>query len=96
MSNQANQKYLLDSEASETSLQKWKTIQICALLPLLLSVVLLFRFQGSMLGTIVFFLILIVGIILPQVYRDIIQSHLAINEEMERLRQLISSSQTPS
>ena len=41
------------------------------------------RFKGSILGTIVFFLILIVGILLPQIYRDLIQSHLILREEIE-------------
>ena len=96
MSNHLERENISPANDSESSLQKWKTIQICAVLPLILSVVLLFRFQGSVLGTIVFFLILIIGIILPQVYRDIIQSHLRIEDELEELRQQLRSLQHPS
>jgi hypothetical protein len=61
-------------------------VQFAAILPLLLSVVLMFRFKGSILGTIVFFLVLIVGILLPQIYRDLIQSHLILSEEIASIK----------
>ena len=61
-------------------------VQFAAILPLILSVVLMIRFKGSILGTIVFFMILIVGILLPQIYRDLILSHLILREEIEALK----------
>lgn len=73
-------------EITEKSIQKWRMVQIVAILPLALSVVLLLRFKGSILGTIVFFLILIVGILLPQIYRDLIQSHLILHDEIEAIK----------
>ena len=71
---------------SEKTLQKWKIIQLAAFLPLVLSVAFLIKFRGSILGTITFFLILIVGIILPQIYKDITQSHLQLQSELNKLR----------
>ncbi len=75
---------------TERTLQRWRMIQIIALLPLIVSIVLMLYFQGSMLGTIVFFMVLIVGVVLPQICRNVIESHLILLEEIERLRQEIS------
>ena len=59
-------------------------------LPLLLSVIFLFRFHGSMLNTVVFFLLLIVGVILPQVYQDFIRTHLLLKKEVDALLERLS------
>jgi hypothetical protein len=75
---------------TERTLQRWRMIQIIALLPLIVSVVLMFYFQGSMLGTIMFFLVLIVGVVLPQICRNVIESHLLLMEEIENLRKEIA------
>jgi len=83
MSHHIQKGGIFSREITEKTVQKWRMVQFVAILPLLLSVVLLFRFKGSVLGTIVFFLILIVGILLPQIYRDLIQSHLILREEIE-------------
>jgi len=72
---------------TEKTLQKWTIIQLAAFLPLVLSVAFLIKFRGSILGTITFFLILIVGIILPQIYKDLTQSHLQLQSEINKLRQ---------
>ena len=77
---------LLTRDISERTVQKWRMVQFAAILPLILSVVLMIRFKGSILGTIVFFMILIVGILLPQIYRDLILSHLILREEIEALK----------
>jgi len=83
MSHHIQKGGIFSREITEKTVQKWRMVQFVAILPLLLSVVLLFRFKGSILGTIVFFLILIIGILLPQIYRDLIQSHLILREEIE-------------
>ena len=76
---------------TEKNLQKWKMIQVISLLPLLLSIVLMFLFKGSTVGTVMFFLILIVGIVLPQVCRNVVESHLILFEEIRGLqRQLVA------
>ncbi len=75
---------------SERTLQRWKMIQIIALLPLFVSVGLMLYFKGSMLGTIVFFMVLIVGVVLPQICRNVIESHLILLEEIESLRKEIA------
>jgi len=72
---------------TEKTLIKWKLIQLAAILPLTLSVVFLLKFRGSILGVIVFFLLLIVGVILPQVYRDFIQSHLSLQAQIRSLQE---------
>ena len=83
MSHHVNRGGIFTGEISEKTVQKWRVVQIAAILPLILSVVLLFRFKGSILGTIVFFLILIVGILLPQIYRDLILSHIILKEKID-------------
>ena len=75
---------------TERTLQRWKMIQIISLLPLIISVVLMFYFEGSMVGTVVFFLVLIVGVVLPQICRNVIESHLILIEEIESLRKVIT------
>ena len=76
---------------TEKNLQKWKMIQVVSLLPLLLSIVLMFLFKGSTLGTVMFFLILIVGIVLPQVCRNVVESHVILLEQIRGLqRQLLA------
>jgi len=82
MSHHVQKGGIFAREITEKTVQKWRMVQFVAILPLLLSVVLMFRFKGSILGTIVFFIILIVGILLPQIYRDLIQSHLILREEI--------------
>ena len=86
MSHHIQKTGIFSREITEKTVQKWRMVQFAAILPLLLSVVLMIRFKGSILGTIVFFLILIVGILLPQIYRDLIQSHLILREEIEAMK----------
>jgi hypothetical protein len=76
---------------TEKNLQKWKMIQVVSLLPLLVSIVLMFMFKGSTVGTVMFFLILIVGIVLPQVCRNVVESHVILLEQIRGLqRQLVA------
>jgi len=96
MAQDEKKKSVFMFEMSEKTLQKWTVIQIAAILPLLLSVVFLLKFKGSILGTIAFFLILIVGIILPQVYKDMTQSHLQLQNEIKNLRPQPSEKQSVS
>ena len=86
MSHHVQKGGVFKREVTEKTVQKWRMVQFAAILPLLLSVVLLLRYKGSMLGTIVFFMVLIVGILLPQIYRDLIQSHLILRDEIEAIK----------
>ena len=79
---------------TEKNVQKWKMIQVVSLLPLLLSIALMFFFKGSMVGTIMFFLLLIVGIVLPQVCRNVVESHLILLEEIRELRRQVIAQRT--
>lgn len=76
---------------SERNLQRWRMIKIVSLLPLLLSVVLMFFFKGSMLGMVLFFLILIVGVVLPQVCENQVRSHLLLQAQLEALEKKMGS-----
>lgn len=87
-----SKKGLLSLEISERTVHKWRAIQTAAILPLILAVVFLFKFKGSTAGIIVFFLILIVGVILPQVYRDLTRSHLQLQREIEEIKKQLPSS----
>jgi len=76
---------------SEANLRRWKTIKMVALLPLILSVVFMFYFKGSMLGTILFFLTLIVGILLPQISENQVKSHLLLKEYIDQMEKRLSA-----
>jgi len=58
MSHHVQKGGVFKREVTEKTVQKWRMGQFAAILPLLLSVVLMLRFKGSILGTIVFFMIL--------------------------------------
>ena len=70
--------------------KRWRNIQLAALLPLILTGFYMVYFKGSsVLGIVAFFLILIVGILLPQVRTDLIASHIILARELEeRLQKL--------
>jgi len=76
---------------SEANLRRWRTIKIVSILPLLVSLVLMFFFKGSMLGTILFFLILIVGVLFPQVCENQVRSHLQLQERIDQMEKKLSS-----
>ncbi len=75
---------LFDRDLSERTILKYRNIQLAAILPLLLFVVLLFYFRGSYLGILAFFTLFIIGILVPQIYRDMIRSHLVLKEKIEK------------
>lgn len=78
---------LFEGDVSERTALKFRNIQLAAILPLLLFVVLLFYFRGSYLGILAFFTLFIIGILVPQVYRDMIRSHLVLKEQIEKIRE---------
>ena len=82
-----------DFSISERNLRRWRTIKMVSLLPLLISVVLTIFFKGSMLGTVFFFLILIVGIVLPQICENQVRSHLALMNAIESIQKKSSTAE---
>ena len=67
--------------------RRWRIIQLAALLPILLSVTFMFYFkEASGVGIVMIFLVLIVGILLPEVKADIAQSNLIIRQELQELQ----------
>jgi len=66
------------------TLRRWRIIQVAALLPLILTGVFMIYFkEASALGIVAFFLILIVGVLLPQIRADLTHSHMALTEGVE-------------
>ena len=66
------------------TLRRWRIIQVAALLPLILTGVFMIYFkEASALGIVAFFLILIVGVLLPQIRADLTLSHMALTEGVE-------------
>jgi membrane protein insertase Oxa1/YidC/SpoIIIJ len=67
--------------------KRWRIIQLAALLPILLSVFFIFYFkEASGVGIVMIFLVLIVGVLLPEVKADIAQSNLIIRLEFQELQ----------
>ena len=66
-------------------LRRWRTIQVAAILPLCVTVVLMIYFrEAAEFHVVAFFLVLIVGVLMPQISGDMIQSHLLLKEELSK------------
>jgi hypothetical protein len=81
-------------EAALKGLRRWRMIQLASIFPMLLCVVFMFYFrEASELGIMAFFLVLIVGVMFPEVKGDIAQIHVLLREEHAEhrfeLRQLL-------
>jgi hypothetical protein len=72
------------------NLKRWRVIQLASVLPLLLCVVWIFYYrEASGLGVMAFFLILVVGVMFPEVKGDIAHIHVVLKEEHQVLHQEI-------
>lgn len=71
--------------------RKWRMLQIAAMLPLIVIATFMLYFKTAPpLGVISFFLVLIIGVLLPQLKADSVLSHLLLKEELkEELRDMI-------
>ena len=71
--------------------RKWRMLQIAALLPLIVIAAFMLYFKTApALGVIAFFLVLIIGILIPQLKADSVLSYLILKEEIkEELREMI-------
>ena len=66
------------------TLKRWRLIQISALLPLtVLGSLMIYFDQVSPFGILAFFLILIVGVMIPQIRGEMILSHFVLTKELE-------------
>jgi hypothetical protein len=75
---------LFERQFDLKTFKRWRTIQLASLLPLVLCGVFMFYFkEASPLGIMAFFLVLIVGILLPQVRGDLILSHIVLGKDLE-------------
>ena len=78
------ERHLAKRQFTWRSVRTWRNIQIAALLPLVLTGVFMVHFkEASPLAIMAFFLVLIVGILLPQVRADLIISHIVLSLELE-------------
>ena len=65
-------------------LNRWRIIQISSLLPLTLIGSLMIYYEvNSRFGIVVFFLVLILGVIIPQLRGDLVLSHLLLAKEFD-------------
>jgi len=82
-------KRIFDFKAYRT----WRAIQVASILPLSMIVVLMIHFRGATeVFIIAFFLVLIVGVLMPQVSGDMILSHLSLKQELkDELQRLINT-----
>jgi hypothetical protein len=71
--------------------RKWRMLQIAALLPLIvISAFMLYFKTAPALGVIVFFMVLIIGVLLPQLKADSVLSYLILKEEIkDELREIV-------
>ena len=71
----------------------WRAIQVASILPLSMIVVLMIHFRGATeVFIIAFFLVLIVGVLMPQVSGDMILSHLSLKQELrDDLQKLLNT-----
>ena len=78
------QEQLARREFNSKTMKRWRVIQVAALFPLILTGVFMIYFkEASALGIVAFFLILIVGVLLPQIRADLTLSHMALTEGVE-------------
>jgi len=72
------------------NLKRWRVIQLASVLPLMLCVVWIFYYrEASGLGVMAFFLILVVGVMFPEVKGDIAHIHVILKEEHQVLHREI-------
>ena len=71
--------------------RRWRMLQIAALLPLIVLAAFMLYFKTApALGVIVFFLVLIIGVLLPQLKADSVLSYRLLKEEIkEELGEMI-------
>ena len=90
----AQRSQVIKLETALRSFERWKSIQRASILPLLLCTVWIFYFQvASESGIMTFFLILTVGVLIPEVKGDLTETHIILREELaeqrEELRELL-------
>ena len=65
--------------------RRWRMVQIAALLPLIVIAAFMVYFKTApALGVITFFLVLIIGVLLPQLKADSVLSYLLLKEEIKQ------------
>ena len=68
-----------------TTFRRWRLVQIVSILPLSVTVVLMIYFrEAPVLFVVAFFLVLVIGVLLPQISGDSILSHIALRDEFRK------------
>ena len=74
-------------QAAEESIRKWRVIQLGSSLPLMLCVMFMLYFREvSVFGIVAFFLILVIGVMFPEMKSDVAEIRVIIAEENSMLR----------
>ena len=78
---------VMSLETALRSFERWKSIRLASIFPLLLCTVWIFYFRiASESGIMTFFLILTVGVLIPEVKEDLTETHIIIREELAEQR----------
>ena len=85
---------IMRRETALRSFERWKTIQLASILPLLLCTVWIFYFRiATECAIMMCFYVLAVGVLIPEVKADLTETHFVIREELSdqhmELRQLL-------
>jgi len=77
----------MNLETALRSFERWKAIRLASILPLLLCTVWIFYFRiASESGIMAFFLILTVGVLIPEVKADLSETRIIVREELVEQR----------
>jgi hypothetical protein len=90
MKRQKNSPFLFDGKIDRKNHRKYRVIQIISILPLLVALSSLYYFNGSIMSVTLFFLFLFMGVLVPQIYLDLIQSHLILKEKIEKIEESLN------
>ena len=65
--------------------RRWRLVQVIAIVPLTMSAILMIYFRESpILFVVSFFLVLVIGVLMPQISGDSILSHIVLREEFRK------------
>jgi hypothetical protein len=73
----------MDLKTALRSSERWKAIRLASIFPLLLCTVWIFYFRiATESGIMIFFFILTVGVLIPEVKEDLTETHIIVREEL--------------
>lgn len=76
---------------TEDRIKKYRNIQWAALFPVILALI-FFLMTGNIYLLFLFFLLLIIGVMLPWIFKEILQAYLLLYKEIDDLKSTLSTS----